>query len=373
MYSSRIIGLIVAAGYSSRMGTFKPLMPLGEKKVIETAVDSLRLGGINDIRVIVGYRAAELYPVLERLPVSIIENPNYASGMFSSIVAGVRALAAEAEAFMMLPGDTPLIRSSSIKELIKKYRQTGAAVVYPTFNGQRGHPPVISDKCFASILNGDGAGGLRHILEQFAADSVVVPVADQGVLMDMDTMDDYQQLAKFYAKRNIPTYDECLALLDKYQTGDKVLRHGQTVAAVAQQLVDLLNGAGLKLNSELVVAGGLLHDLAKGKPNHPRRGGRLVTSNGFSALAGIVAAHMDLELTAEQAIDEAAVLFLADKLVQGDRRVSLNERFNLPLAKFSENPEILAAVLRRQQTAEIIRDRITGLVGIGSLEKLVLR
>lgn len=373
MCSPRLVGLIVAAGYSSRMGTFKPLLPLKEKTVIEAAVDSLRFGGITDIRVIVGHRAAELYPVLKRLPVRIIENSNYDAGMFSSVVTGLRTFAEEAEAFLLLPGDNPLIRKRSIKDILREYRKTDAAVVYPVFNGQRGHPPLISAKCFADILGGDGVGGLCTILERFAIDSAEVAVADQGVLLDIDTMDDYEQLTKFYMQRNIPTYDECLALLHKYQVGNKVARHGQAVAAVGRHMADLLNGVGLNLNIELVVAGGLLHDLAKGKPNHPKRGERLIKSKGFSALAGIVASHMDLELAPEQEMDEAAVVFLADKLVQGDRLVSLNERFSLPLAKFSGKPEILAAVLRRQQTAEAIRDRITDLVGMGSLEKMVLQ
>ena len=373
MSRSGLVGLIVAAGYSSRMGTFKPLLPLGETTVIEAAVDSLLLGGVTDIRVIVGHRAAEVVPVLERLPVSIIENPNYAAGMFSSVVTGLSQFAGEAEAFMLLPGDTPLIRRSSIKDLMKAYRQTGAAVVYPVFNGHRGHPPLISAKCFPAILSGDGVGGLRTILEQFAADSAEVAVADQGVIMDIDIREDYERLTKFYAQRHIPTYDECLALLHKYQVGDKVARHGQTVAKVGRQLAELLNGAGLQLSIELVVAGGLLHDLAKGKPNHPKRGERLIKSKGFSALAGIIASHMDLELTPEQVMDETAVVFLADKLVQGDKMVSLRERFNLPLEKFSGNPEIVAAVLHRQQMAEVIRDRVTGLVGRGSLEEMVLQ
>ena len=372
MCSPRLIGIIVAAGYSSRMGTFKPLLPLGEKTVIEAAVASLRQGGVSDIRVIVGYRAAELYPVLDRLQVSIIENLSYSHGMFSSVVTGLKTFAGDAEAFFLLPGDNPLIRRRSIKDMIKEYRKTEAAVVYPVFNGQRGHPPLISAKCFAGILNGDGVGGLRNILNKYEADSVEVAVADQGVLLDMDTMADFEQLTKFYTYRHIPTYDECLAILHKHQVGDKVLRHGQAVAEVGRRLATLLNRAGLSLSIELVYAGGLLHDLAKGKPNHSKRGERLIRSKGFPDLSGIVACHMDLELTAECVIDETAVVFLADKLVQGDRRVSLTERFSQALERFSGNPEILDAVSRRRRTAEALQDRVAGLLGM-SIEELVLK
>ncbi|MBP2637629.1 MAG: mobA 1 [Firmicutes bacterium] len=373
MHCAKIVGLIVAAGYSSRMGRFKPLLPLGTKTVIETAVDSLLHGGITDIRVIVGYQAAELYPVLERLPVSIIENPNYAAGMFSSVLAGLTTFAAEADAFLLLPGDNPLIRKRTIKDLLRCYRQTKAAVSYPVFNGERGHPPLIGAACFGDILASDGSCGLCHILEKFEQDSKDVAVADQGTLLDMDTQEDYTRLTAFYANHHIPTYEECLALLYKHQVSENILRHGQAVARIGRRLAEQLNSVGLHINVEQVIAGCLLHDLAKGKSNHPKRGERLVRRRGFSSLATIVASHMDLQLTSGQLLNEAAVVFLADKLVQGDKPVLLSERFRFSLEKFDGQPDIQAAVLRRQQTAVSIMNNITGLLGTNDLKELVLQ
>ena len=366
----QITGLIVAAGYSSRMGAFKPLLPIGDKTAIETAIDSLQAAGIKNICVVVGHRATELYPLLQRLPVTIVENPVYDAGMFSSVVAGLTSFAGKADACLLLPGDTPLIRKRSIKDLLHTFRKTRAAVCYPVFNGLRGHPPLIDRQCFAAILASDGTGGVRQVLDQFAAASAEVAVTDQGILLDMDTPEDYQQLCQFYAKRCIPSYDECLALLHKQQ-GEQVARHSQAVASIACRLAGLLNTAGLQLNLELVTAGGLLHDLAKGKPNHPKRGERLVKSKGFPALAGIVASHMDLKVTPEQVMDETAVVFLADKLVQGDKPVPLRERFDYSQKKFSGNPEILSAILRRQQTAELLWNKVSSLVGMGCLEETV--
>jgi molybdenum cofactor cytidylyltransferase len=373
MHCAKVVGLIVAAGYSTRMGCFKPLLPLGTKTAIETAVDSLLHGGITDIRVIVGYRAAELYPILERLPVSIIENPHYAAGMFSSVLTGLTTFAGEADAFLLLPGDNPLIRKRTIKDLLRCYRQTKAAVSYPVFNGERGHPPLISAACFGDILASDGSCGLCHILENFEQDSKDVAVADQGILLDMDTQEDYMRLVAFYDNRHIPTYEECLALLYKHRVGENILRHGQAVARIGRHLAEQLNAVGLYINVELVTAGCLLHDLAKGKPNHPKCGERLVRRLGFSSLANIVASHMDLQLVPGQLLDEAAVVFLADKLVQGDKPVLLRERFRFSLEKFSGQSDIQAAVLRRQQTAISIMDTITGLLGTNDLEELVLR
>jgi CTP:molybdopterin cytidylyltransferase MocA len=355
------------------MGAFKPLLPLGSKTVIETSIDSLRQGGVEDIRVIIGHQAEELYPLLNRLNIHVIENSRYAEGMFSSVVAGLENFSCEAEAFFLLPGDTPLIRRRSIKELVRAYRKTNASVVYPVFNAQRGHPPLIGEKCFKNILQGSRSGSLRDILDGFAADSVDVSLVDQGVLLDMDTIDDYKKLVTFHALRDIPTYDECLAMLHKHQINGKVALHGKVVANVGRRMVELLNRVGMNLCADLVVAGGLIHDLAKGKPNHSKRGERLVTCLGFPALSGIVASHMDMEFAADCEVNEAAIVFLADKLVQGDRLVTLAERFGPALQKFAGSPEVIDSVLRKMRTAEAIRDRILYLLKMSSFDEMVLQ
>ncbi len=366
----KIAGLIVAGGYSSRMGVFKPLLQLGEKTVIETAVDSLRRAGIKDIRVVTGYNAAALSPVLERLGVQIIENNAYADGMFSSVRAGVASLAGEVEAFFLLPGDTPLIRRHSVKDILQVYRKTGAAVVYPVFAAERGHPPLISAQCFARILAHDGTGGLRNVLTQFDATAREVDVADQGILLDMDTLEDYQKLVEYHRRRQIPTPAECEAMLKKYQTDGGVARHGRAVAAVGCSLAESLNQTGLQLDLELVAAGALVHDVAKGKRNHSKRGGKLAACWGFSALSAIIAAHMDMEFSADGVIDETAIVFLADKLVQDDRRVTFLERFRPALDRFSGNQEVLASIRRKIETAEAIGAKTLQRLGMQSFDEL---
>jgi CTP:molybdopterin cytidylyltransferase MocA len=87
--------------------------------------------------------------VLKSLPVDVIENGNYPSGMFSSVKAGVKAITPEVEAFFMQPVDIPLITPLTIKKILAAYRVHKAGVIYPCFNGKRGHPPLIST---ASII-----------------------------------------------------------------------------------------------------------------------------------------------------------------------------------------------------------------------------
>lgn len=372
MRAGTIAGLIVAAGYSSRMGTFKPLLTLGNKTVIEMAVDSLRQGGVQDIRVVTGHRSGELNPVLEHLNVRVIENTKFADGMYSSIVAGLRTMTGEVEACFLLPGDNPLIRRHSIKNIVRIYRKTGATVIYPVFNDQRGHPPLIKADCFPFILGSSGLGGLKNVLTQFNANSVEVALADQGVVSDIDTAEDYKKLLEYHARREIPTYRECLALINKYHSDGLVLRHGQRVAEVGRRIAMLLNKAGMNLNLDLVIAGSLVHDVAKGKHRHAKQGERLLASMEFSALADIVGSHMNLYFADDSIINETAIVFLADKLVQGDMVVSLSDRFAPALARFAGNQAAMAAIRTRMQTAEALQKRVEDLLGIGSLNEVLL-
>jgi len=107
---TRATAIVLAAGYSSRMGKFKPLLPLGETTVLGRVITLFRDAGFSDIRIVVGYRSEELLPLLGKMGVPYIVNQNFHAGMFSSVVAGVKGLEKSTDAFFILPVDIPLIR-----------------------------------------------------------------------------------------------------------------------------------------------------------------------------------------------------------------------------------------------------------------------
>ena len=103
--TSAIAAVILAAGQSSRMEDFKPLLPLGNKCVTERVLHAFRAAGITDLIVVTGHRADELQRVVAPLKVRCVENSRYHQGMFSSVRTGIRALAASCEAFFIHPAD----------------------------------------------------------------------------------------------------------------------------------------------------------------------------------------------------------------------------------------------------------------------------
>lgn len=192
--AGEIAGIVLAAGYSSRMGMFKPLLRLGSSTAMERAVMSLQGGGIAHIVVVTGHRAEEVRPLLERLGAREAHNPQPELGMFSSVLTGIAALPDSATATFILPVDTPLVKEGTIRELSRAYLSSRAAVVYPAFLGRRGHPPLIALSCFAGPLSPTLPGGLAAVLAR-QGNAIDLPVPDEGILWDMDTPEEYARMA----------------------------------------------------------------------------------------------------------------------------------------------------------------------------------
>ncbi|HEX2768307.1 MAG TPA: NTP transferase domain-containing protein [Geobacteraceae bacterium] len=362
--AGKVASIVLAAGFSERMGEFKPLLPLGGITILERTVSLFQGAGIGDVRIVTGYRGAELEPLLVRLGARTVTNPRYSEGMFSSVVAGVATLGSEVDAFFVLPVDVPLVRPATIRRLLDLHRQEHADVIYPRFLGQRGHPPLIASRHAREIAQWQGEGGLKAALGQWESAALDVDVADGNILLDMDTPDAYGLLKKKVERLEIPTPEECQVLMENVlHVGDEIIRHGRAVALLATRLGDELNRTGCRLDIPLLEAAALLHDLAKGEPDHARRGARLLGELGFGMVAGPVATHMDITITADETINVGEVLYLADKMLQGERPLSPAERFHAKMERYAGDPGILDIITGRLETALAIQRRIETKVG----------
>lgn len=356
--------LILSAGFSKRMDDFKPLMILDGRTVLERVIRLFQAGGVDRIHVVVGHRAAELTPLIGRWGAHSVVNACYAEGMFSSVTAGVSALAEGTESFFVLPADIPLIRSATIRDLLRDFPSGTTAICYPTFGGRRGHPPLIGSHHIQRILRYRGEGGLGALLnrlEQFAVD---VPVVDEFIHHDMDVPEDYRQMNKRLRKRRIFSPAECEALLkNRLQVPPVVVAHGRAVAEMAMRMGKALNQAGFSLDLHLIRAAALVHDLARGGPDHARRGAILLRNLDMPLMAEIVGSHMEMPWSEGQQIREAEVVFLADKLVQEDRFVGLTERFCRRMNDFAEDLQAQARIRRRLDIARKLAARIEAVIG----------
>lgn len=360
--------IILSAGTSSRMGDFKPLLPLGGKTVIERAVALFREAGAEDIRVVLGYRAHDVIPVLKPLGVQIVVNDQFTGEMFTSVKAGVGTLGKETSAFFLLPVDMPLVKLDTLVRLAAVYRQlsSDAVIVYPCYQGKRGHPPLISASYIPEILSWLRLDGMKGFLEEKESAAVEVAVADRGVIQDMDTPADYMTIKEGFEKTNaLPGEGQCLAILTRHHVPDRIIRHGQTVARLAVGIASKLNEFGYRLDVDLIQAAALLHDIAKGRPNHAAAGAEILAGMDYPRIASIVASHMDFDAPPESEIEETAVVYLADKMVEGDRILSLASRQQRATSRFSSEPEALAHLEKKFKTAFQLKYRIEDVIGAG--------
>ena len=199
MSEHKLTAIILAAGYSSRMGEFKPLLKIGQNFVIEKILNCFKQAGVADIRVVVGFKCELLIPVLESLGVQTIINHNFPEGMYSSVQTGVRTLDESISAFFICPVDYPLIREDTVKRLASVYRDESESVIYPTHNNRRGHPVLISKRLRNLIINNNPEGGLKSLLRGDASHFKEIPVDDPGININMNTISDYRNIVETFS------------------------------------------------------------------------------------------------------------------------------------------------------------------------------
>jgi molybdenum cofactor cytidylyltransferase len=378
-----IAAVILAAGTSSRMGTSKPLLPLGTASVIGRVIETVRQAGVSDLVVVTGHRAAEVAPVIERLGVRHVHNPGYETGMFSSVRTGVAALRDDVEAFFILPVDCALVRPEVLRLLMRSHAGAPDAILHPTCCGLRGHPPLISGRHREQLARAGAADDLRSFLERHRDAELHVDVQDLTILMDMDTPEDYERLRRFAEIMDSATTpetvalpalgaDDALYLLGLLNLPDRVVRHGRTVAAVGVALAEALKPTVAELDVDLVQSGGLLHDMAKAARKHAAVGQALLENLGLHRLGSLVGSHMLMppeQLDAPLPTEEQLV-YLADKLVVGDQVKSLDERAARTLQKHAGDAAVALGVEARLRASRIIAQRVGAIAG-RSLEEIV--
>ncbi len=198
---TRVAAILLAAGRSSRMGAFKPLLPFGNKTVIECCIDYLRDGGIEEIVVVLGHRADDIRQQVSGVKFAL--NPDPDSAMGASIAAGVRELPETAQATLIALVDHPAVPPAVVSTVLESWK-TGARLVIPTWQGRGGHPVLVDLSFKAELLDLPVSGGLRAFFEAHHNEVTRVPFASPFIARDMDTWDDYTSLHLEVTGRSAP-------------------------------------------------------------------------------------------------------------------------------------------------------------------------
>jgi molybdenum cofactor cytidylyltransferase len=188
-----ISAIILAAGESKRMGESKLLLKWGEASIFEQTLDHYLASAVNEVAVILGNRAAEMEKLIGDRSVTIGINPAYAKGMSTSIVIGINVMSPRTQGIMLALADQPSVASQTIDRLIQTFQQKKKGIVLPTYHGQKGNPVIFDIKYRNELLALQGDVGGREIVHRHYDDIQEVPVENRGVLIDIDTPEDYRR------------------------------------------------------------------------------------------------------------------------------------------------------------------------------------
>lgn len=207
---NRIAALILAAGYSSRMGAFKPLLPIGNMTALEQVSSALKTAGIKDIICVTGYQRELLRSFMAAEGITEAHNSDFAQGMFTSIQAGIRKVLegpeAVPEGFFLMLVDCPLVPAGVMKQILERHQENPDAFIVPCFRGKKGHPLFIPGQYAEEILAYEGEGGLKAITNRHEDKLIRIEVETETVVLDMDTPEGYEEILSFY-NRQIGTSD----------------------------------------------------------------------------------------------------------------------------------------------------------------------
>jgi molybdenum cofactor cytidylyltransferase len=196
---SSVLGIILAAGRSSRMGRPKALLPLPADGVsfVATAIRTLREGGVEDLAVVGRPGDSELRrEVVRSVPsVALLENPASHLGQLSSLLVGIEyAEQIGAGSVMVLPVDIPLVRAATVAALLAASADRSQPIVRPRHCDRHGHPVLFAAAIFPELRTTDLSLGARAVLRRDPSRVIDVDVDDPGVLRDFDHPDDYRRL-----------------------------------------------------------------------------------------------------------------------------------------------------------------------------------
>ena len=218
----QIGAVITAAGMSSRMGDFKPMLNIGSISIAQRIVATFHQAGVTRIVVVTGYNAQQLERHLSNNGLVFLRNEAYATTqMFDSAKIGLAYLKDKCDRILFTPVDIPLFTAMTVSALLS----TKAELACPVCEGKTGHPLLIASSLVDRILQDGGEGGLQGAILRCGAHMTRVPVEDAGILHDADTPQDYQALLAYHNEQLIrpeisvslsrerPFFDERTAML----------------------------------------------------------------------------------------------------------------------------------------------------------------
>lgn len=182
--------LIMAAGGSTRLDSPKQLLQWGKDYLINHIIQTALSANIGPITVVLGSRVQEIQKILLAKNLQLVINPDWQSGMSSSIKVGIASLESDVDAALIMLVDQPFVTSGLLSQLVLKMTDGNYEITAPRVAGQQCNPVLFSRSLFAEIMKISGDRGAKTLIKDRQVGWVDWP--DERLILDIDSKEDYR-------------------------------------------------------------------------------------------------------------------------------------------------------------------------------------
>ena len=189
-----VAAIVLAAGFSKRMGEDKLNLKLGDGTVFEATIQAITKAGFQQV-IVVTRPGSNLADQARTYNCHLVENLNPEEGLSSSLKAGLKALDSTIQGALFALADQPLITPELYILLSNSYRKKLKLVTCPLYKGKRGNPTIFDRRTWPTLEQIEGDQGGRSLLDKLAEEQIdYITVDDPAVITDLDTPADYARL-----------------------------------------------------------------------------------------------------------------------------------------------------------------------------------
>lgn len=190
----KVVGLILAAGKSERMGEPKALLPIMGTTFLEHIINEINQSRLIDCRIVVGHHAKNILNYLPKLKSILVVNSEYEDGQLSSLRKGIHSLSdLQLDGLMVFLVDHPFVDHHLINALLHEFNNNETSIVIPSFQNKRGHPVIFGKDLFKELLESPLKEGAKQVLQKYHEDITYLEWESEKILFNIDTPQLYRQ------------------------------------------------------------------------------------------------------------------------------------------------------------------------------------
>jgi len=176
------------------MGKTKQLLPFRGSTLLGRVMENAAASDLHELIAVLGHDADRIMKSLDFSGMKTVINEEYSKGQSTSLIKGLEALSPSSAGALFLLADQPLVTPDIINCLIKAFQTLETRLVIPFYQGRRGNPVMVARSLFPRLLSLSSDTGPRVIFDEYKDSILKVDVETDAVLVDVDTVQDYETL-----------------------------------------------------------------------------------------------------------------------------------------------------------------------------------